>query len=85
MSGESETEYFSPDELQTYSTDGIYDSCTLLYVESNDKKFLGTGKFFDYPTTNYRKDGYIDSISIYKWNVYLQTFWDTFAENEFAR
>jgi hypothetical protein len=67
MSAESDMECFSPDELQTYSTDGKYDSCTVLYVKSNDKKFLGTGKFFDYPTANYRKNGYIDFISIYKW------------------
>ncbi len=67
MSAESETEYLSADELQTYNPDGIYDSCMVFDVKSNDKKFLGTGNLFDYPTSNYRKDGYIDSISIYKW------------------
>jgi hypothetical protein len=67
MPAESNTEYFAPDELQTYSADGKYDSCTVLFVRSNDKQFLGTGNFFDYPTSNYRKDGSIYLISIYKW------------------
>jgi hypothetical protein len=67
MSEETEGEYFSPDELQRFGIDGKYDSCTVLYVESNDRKFLGTGNICDYPTANYRKNGYVDLISIYKW------------------
>ena len=67
MSDMTGAEYFSPDELQTYTRDGTYDSISHLYVESNDKKLLGTGNFSDYPTANYRKNGSIRFISIYRW------------------
>jgi len=67
MSQETGAECFSPDKLQMFSPDGKYDSCTVLYVESKDKKVFGTGNIYHHPTANYRKNGYIGLISIYKW------------------
>jgi hypothetical protein len=62
FTSDGEDEYFAPPPLQKMAPDGSYDIVTLVHVNAL------TGEDDHFPTSNFRTDGAVTSISIFKWH-----------------